>query len=69
MAGHKGLRSMKQHLGNDQFYRLRLGIGRPPRGEVSSHVLSRFTPLEEALLPTLCQRGRALLEEHLGNFG
>lgn len=69
LAGHKGLRSMKQHLGSDQFYRLRLGIGRPSRGEVSAHVLSRFSPLEEALLPPICQKGRTLLEEHLGNFG
>ncbi|MDD3790316.1 MAG: aminoacyl-tRNA hydrolase [Sphaerochaetaceae bacterium] len=69
LAGHKGLRSLKQNLGNDNFYRLRLGIGRPLQGEVSSYVLSRFSPLEEALLPSLCQEARTLLEEHLGDFG
>ncbi len=53
LGGHKGLRSIVQHLGGDGFLRLRIGIGRPARGSVSSWVLSRFDPDEEALLPDL----------------
>lgn len=41
-AGHNGLRSITQHLGTPDFYRLRLGIGRPPgRGDVTPWVLGR----------------------------
>ena len=42
IAGHNGLRSIKDVLKTDAFVRLRLGIGRPPgRGPVVNWVLSR----------------------------
>lgn len=47
LGGHNGLRSLRQHLGTDGFHRLRIGIGRPARGDVASFVLGRFTPDEE----------------------
>ena len=50
LGGHNGLRSLKESLGTGDFWRLRLGIGRPARGDVSSHVLGRFSDTEEALL-------------------
>ena len=41
-AGHNGLQSITQHLGTPDFYRLRLGIGRPPhKGDVTHWVLGR----------------------------
>lgn len=45
-AGHNGLRSITQHVGTPDFYRLRLGIGRPlghgaGRGDVTPWVLGR----------------------------
>ena len=47
LAGHNGLRSIKDHLGSSEFWRLRIGIGRPaPKSEknvdMASYVLSRF---------------------------
>lgn len=42
LAGHNGLKSIAKHLGTQDFYRLRVGIGRPDRGSVSSWVLSKF---------------------------
>ncbi len=33
-AGHNGLRDIIAHLGSKEFYRLRMGIGRPPAGKV-----------------------------------
>jgi len=51
LAGHNGLRSLAQHLGTQDFLRLRIGIGRPGRGDprpVKDWVLSPFTPEEEA---------------------
>lgn len=47
LAGHNGLKSIVQHLKSDQFFRLRIGIGRPKHGSVSSFVLSKFTPDEQ----------------------
>ena len=40
-AGHNGLRDIITHLGSKEFYRLRIGIGRPPVGKaVADFVLS-----------------------------
>jgi PTH1 family peptidyl-tRNA hydrolase len=47
LAGHNGLRSIAQALGTQDFLRLRLGVGRPGRGDrrsVSDYVLSPFDP-------------------------
>jgi len=48
-AGHKGLRSIFESLGSQDFPRLRVGIGRPPgRMEPSGYVLRGFDPSELA---------------------
>ena len=47
LAGHNGLRSIAQALGTNEFLRLRIGVGRPGRGDrrsVSDYVLSKFDP-------------------------
>jgi peptidyl-tRNA hydrolase, PTH1 family len=47
LAGHNGLRSIAQALGSQDFLRLRIGVGRPGRGDprpVSDYVLSEFEP-------------------------
>jgi peptidyl-tRNA hydrolase, PTH1 family len=47
LAGHNGLRSLAQHLGAQDFLRLRIGVGRPGRGDrrsVSDWVLAPFDP-------------------------
>ena len=47
LAGHNGLRSVAQHLGTSEFARLRIGVGRPERGDprpVADFVLSPFSP-------------------------
>ncbi|MDX9810305.1 MAG: aminoacyl-tRNA hydrolase [Sphaerochaetaceae bacterium] len=61
LAGHNGLRSMKESLGCDQFMRLRIGIGRPQFQDVASFVLSRFTPEQESVLPLIADLGIDLL--------
>ena len=43
LAGHNGLKSLATHFGSQEFIRLRLGIGRPTYGDVSSWVLSGFS--------------------------
>ena len=45
LAGHNGLRSIAQALGTQEFLRLRIGVGRPGRGDrrpVADYVLSPF---------------------------
>jgi len=47
LAGHNGLRSVAQQLGTGEFARLRIGVGRPERGDprpVADFVLSPFSP-------------------------
>ncbi len=50
LAGHNGLRSIAQHLGTPGFLRLRVGVGRPERGDprpLADYVLSDFEPHED----------------------
>jgi len=51
-AGNRGIQSIIQTVGSEQFARLRLGVGRP-RSEAVSHVLGRFPPQQERALPQL----------------
>jgi PTH1 family peptidyl-tRNA hydrolase len=51
LAGHNGLRSVRQALGSAEFLRVRVGVGRPGRGDrrpVADYVLSPFDPAEDA---------------------
>ncbi|HVS84871.1 MAG TPA: aminoacyl-tRNA hydrolase [Gaiellaceae bacterium] len=51
LAGHNGLRSIAQHLGTQEFLRLRIGVGRPERGDqrpLADWVLSDFQSHEDA---------------------
>src|SRR5919205_237696 len=51
LAGHNGLRSIAQHLKTQDFLRLRIGVGRPERGDprpLADYVLSDFEPHDDA---------------------
>jgi len=51
LAGHNGLRSVAQALGTQDFLRLRIGVGRPERGDrrpLADYVLSDFAPEDDA---------------------
>lgn len=44
-GGHNGMKSIVQHLGTDQFNRIRVGIGRPEPGvAIPDYVLGKFSP-------------------------
>jgi len=51
LAGHNGLKSLKQGLGSAEFRRIRVGVGRPDTTDpeiVSAHVLGKFSePADE----------------------
>ena len=57
-GGHKGINSIVQHIGNQEFIRVRVGIGRPngqethENGEddVINHVLGDFTAEEKTIM-------------------
>lgn len=49
-AGHNGIKSLIQHLGTDEFARIRIGIDRPPPGQNRDHVLTPFTRQEQPLV-------------------
>jgi PTH1 family peptidyl-tRNA hydrolase len=45
-AGHNGIKSLRDGIGSGDFWRVRVGVGRPDTTDpeiVSAHVLSRFT--------------------------
>jgi PTH1 family peptidyl-tRNA hydrolase len=51
LAGHNGLRSLAQHLKTQDFLRLRIGVGRPERGDprpLADWVLSNFDTHDDA---------------------
>jgi PTH1 family peptidyl-tRNA hydrolase len=51
LGGHNGLRSIAQHLKTPDFMRLRIGVGRPERGDprpLADYVLADFAPHDDA---------------------
>ena len=67
-AGHNGLRSIGQQLGGDQrFVRLRVGIGRPVKGDVASYVLGSFLPEEQGWLGQVVDAAADAVERALND--
>lgn len=60
--GHNGLRSLRQSLGTGDFFRVRIGVGRPSRGDVHDHVLKAFSPTERTELPILVEEAADAVE-------
>jgi PTH1 family peptidyl-tRNA hydrolase len=70
LAGHNGLRSIAQALGTQDFMRLRIGVGRPGRGDprsVADYVLSPFAPETDvgALVSRAADAAETLAQEGL----
>lgn len=62
-GGHNGLRSLKKHLPDDRFVRVRVGIGRPPAGwDPAKFVLGRFSGEERAEVDPMIDRAVDLVE-------
>ncbi|HCW77002.1 MAG TPA: aminoacyl-tRNA hydrolase [Candidatus Marinimicrobia bacterium] len=65
---HRGIRSVLQHLGSEDFPRLRIGIGGnqgPKPAEV--YVLENFEAAETKLLPQMIERAADAVEDWLKN--
>jgi len=54
-GGNRGMRSVIQSLGSEEFARVRVGIGRPT-GSAVGHVLDRFPPEQRQVLPRIVGR-------------
>ena len=64
-AGHNGLKSIANSIGSPDFLRIKLGIGRPKKGDVASFVLGKFTPEETAFFPAMTEAAEEKLRELL----
>jgi len=61
--GHNGLRSMRRSLDSGEFYRVRVGIGRPPgRQSPADFVLSDYSSTERKILPFQVDRAADAVE-------
>ncbi len=65
LAGHNGLKSITKHMGTQDFYRLRVGIGRPAKGSVSSWVLSKIPVSQNTELEIVMENANKALEVFL----
>ena len=63
LAGHNGLRSLKQHLHSDAFLRVRIGVGKPPSKERGAdHVLRRVSKKDRTELDIKVQEAADAVE-------
>ena len=61
--GHNGLRSLRASLGTGDFYRVRVGVGRPPgRQDPADFLLSNFTAAERGTLAVEINRAADAVE-------
>ena len=66
--GHNGLRSVTAHLGTREYYRVRIGIGRPPgRMDPAAYVLRNFSAAERKELPLVLDRAADAVEALLAD--
>ncbi len=65
-GGHNGLRSISSALGTRDYYRIRLGIGRPPgRQDPADFVLRDFSRVEREPLALLLEQTASAVEDLL----
>ncbi|MBI3804480.1 MAG: aminoacyl-tRNA hydrolase [Nitrospirae bacterium] len=60
-GGHRGVASIIEVIGTDQFNRLRIGIGRDPGQDPADYVLSPFRPEELKLVEEAVEKGAEAL--------
>jgi PTH1 family peptidyl-tRNA hydrolase len=55
-GGHNGLRDIQNHLGTNEYARLRIGVGAPEGDDAVDHVLGRFRPVERPVIEEALER-------------
>jgi len=62
-GGHNGIRSIVNSLGTNEFWRLKIGVGRPPdRIDPADYVLNRFAKVERASVDDAVIRSLRVVE-------
>ena len=62
-GGHNGIRSIVTSLGTNEFWRLKIGVGRPPdRVDPADYVLDRFAKVERASVDDAVIRSLRVVE-------
>lgn len=65
-GGHNGIKSIIQHLGTQEFNRIRIGIDRPKNGmKVSDYVLSKFSEDEKPDMMEAINKSASACEDWL----
>jgi PTH1 family peptidyl-tRNA hydrolase len=65
-GGHNGLKSIAEHLGTDQYPRLRVGVGRgDSRRDLADHVLARFEADETPAVAEMIERAADAVESFI----
>jgi PTH1 family peptidyl-tRNA hydrolase len=70
LAGHNGLKSISQHMGTNDYMRVRIGVGKPSSKEQGAdHVLSSIPAAERKILDvaveTACDAVERIMKEGL----
>lgn len=62
-GGHNGVRSVVRSLGSEDFWRLKIGVGRPPRPiDPADYVLERFSKVERGTIDDVVIRAAQIAE-------
>ncbi|HSW86866.1 MAG TPA: aminoacyl-tRNA hydrolase [Rhabdochlamydiaceae bacterium] len=62
-GGHNGLKSVEEHLGTQEYPRLRIGIGEPHPVELAEYVLTKFTAEETSALTEVVDQTISMIEQ------
>jgi len=66
IAGHNGLKDISQRLATHEYWRLRLGVGKPPPGrEGADYVLEKPPAEEKAAIDAAIEKSLAVLPQML----
>jgi PTH1 family peptidyl-tRNA hydrolase len=65
-AGHNGIKSITQMIGDENYGRIRVGIGpkKPAKIDSSDFVLQKFSTAESKNIPSLLQESTAIISEY-----
>jgi PTH1 family peptidyl-tRNA hydrolase len=64
-GGHNGLKNIEEHLGTDEYQRLKLGVSEPIIGSLEDYVLAPFTKEEQEKIPEITTQAINFIEEWL----
>ncbi|MEG0260786.1 MAG: aminoacyl-tRNA hydrolase, partial [Lysinibacillus sp.] len=65
-GGHNGIKSLIQHLGTQEFNRIRVGVDRPSAGmKVADYVLSKFSKDDQIVIAAAIDKSVEAVETSL----